>query len=118
MLCVTVPVCPGASGPADPDGGVDAPAAPPHPAAHLRLPAGGAQRGRPRQGPGARPGGPGGGPQPQHPQRPQLRVSEYVAVAVVVVVAHLDLRAFQIVFCVLPICGTGHLIGYQDCDRK
>lgn len=33
------------SGPADPDGGVDAPAPPADTAAHLRLPAGGAQRG-------------------------------------------------------------------------
>ena len=54
-------ILPCSPGPADPDGGVDASAAPTDPAAHLRLPAGGAQRRRARQGAGAPPWWPGWG---------------------------------------------------------
>lgn len=64
-------------GSADPDGGVDAPAPPADPAAHLRLPDGAARWGR-AQHKGRRPSNPCRRPQPEHPQRSQLWFPEYV----------------------------------------
>lgn len=66
-------------GPAHPDGGVDAPAPSADPAAHLRLPAGAARRGRARtERRGAAAACPRRRPQSEHAQRSQLRLPEYV----------------------------------------
>lgn len=67
------------AGSADPDGGVDAAAPPAHPAAHVRVPHGAARRGRARlQGRRLAAGRAGRRwARPQHPERPQFRITKY-----------------------------------------